>query len=421
MRPMSKSSAEIADLLFADACVATCAGEGDPLARLDVRARCSVATAGDRVVYVGPREGAPTARRTFELAGASILPGLVDPHTHLVFAGTRVDELSRRMRGEDYRAIAAEGGGIASTVRATREASDDALFELTAARARALRAFGVTACEAKSGYGLSLEHELRSLRVLRRVDEAGLLRVSATFLGAHAIPPERRDDRARYVDEVVEEVLPAVAEEGLADAVDVYCDDGAFTLAEARRVLTAGKAHGLAVRAHAGQFADLGAVELVAELAGLSADHLEVVSDAGVAAMAAAGVVAVLLPGAWRTLRQEAPRAERFREAGVAMAIGTDLNPGTSPTADLPLMAALAVRDAGMTIEESLLGITTAAARAAGFGGGAGTLRVGGPADLAVFATPDPRSLAYGLGGARASLVLLGGRIVVEAAEPLIW
>lgn len=397
--------------------LATCDGPGQGEAALGLHADWSVAVRDGRIEYLGPTADAPPAIEVHEVDCA--MPGLVDPHTHLVFAGSRADEFARRMAGVDYHTIAAEGGGIASTVRATRAATDEALFALALGRVRRLAEGGVTAVEVKSGYGLDVETELRLLRVARRLDREGPIRVTTSFLGAHALPPGARD-RAGYVDEVVGEQLPRVVEEGLADAIDVYCDEGAFSLAEAERVLRAGRDAGLAVRAHVGQFADLGGPALLAELGALSGDHLEQVSDAGRAAMAEAGVVAVLLPGAWRTLRQEPPSAPAFREAGVAMAIGTDLNPGTSPTADLPLQVALAVRDAGCTAEEAVLGVTREAARAAGFEG-AGRLYVGGPADLAGFALTDPRGLAYTFGGVRATLTIARGRPVQVAPAPRLW
>ncbi len=400
------------DLLLEGGRVVTCEGDTPLKGRA-----LNVGVRDERVAYLGT--SAPTARQTVDVSGLLLLPGLVDPHTHLVFAGSRAEEFARRMAGASYHEIAAAGGGIAATVRYTRETSDEELLELARRRVLALRAAGVTSIEVKSGYGLSTEHELRLLRVARRLDHEGLARIRTTFLGAHALPPEHTGDRDRYVDEVVAEQLPAVAASGLADACDVYCDEGAFTLAQARRVLEQALALGLAVRAHVGQFADLGGAELAAELGALSADHLEEVSDAGLDALAKAGTVAVLLPGAWSTLRQAAPRAERFRAAGVTVAIGTDLNPGTSPTTDLPLMAALAVRDAGLTTEEALLGITRHAARAAGLD--AGTIRVGGPADIAAFTLSDARALPYALGGVRPSLVLLRGRVVVRNETPQLW
>jgi len=396
--------------------VVTCDGPDDapPLARLAILESGAVAIGHDgRVAYVGEASSSlvSESEEVVDAAGGCVLPGLVDPHTHLVFAGSRVDEFARRMAGEDYRAIAAAGGGIAATVRSTREADDETLFALAARRARAMRAHGVTTIEAKSGYGLSVTAEARSLRAARRVGAEGIVRIATSFLGAHAIPTEYAEDRAGYLDSVVEEQLPAIAAEGLADAIDAYIDDGAFTLEEGRRVLTAGKAAGLSVRAHAGQFADLGAPELVAELGGLSADHLEEVSEAGAQAMGEAGVVGVLLPGAWRTLRQSPPDVGRLRAAGVRLAVGTDLNPGTSPTTDLPLCAALAVRDAGLTLEEAVLAVTAEAARAAGIEG-VGRITVGGFGDLAIYAHDDPRALAYGIGDVRPFAIVLAGRMV---------
>ncbi len=400
------------DLLLRGGRVVTCEGQAPLMAQ-----RMNVGIAGGRIAHLGT--GAPAAREVVDVSELLLLPGLVDPHTHLVFAGSRTNEFAKRMAGASYQDLAAEGGGIAATVRCTRRASDEQLWALAKARVAALRTHGVTSVEIKSGYGLSTEHELRLLRVARRLEHEGLARVRTTFLGAHALPPERRGDREGYVREVIDEQLPAVAESGLADACDVYCDEGAFTLAEARQILERARTLGLAVRAHVGQFADLGGAELAAELGALSADHLEEVSDEGLAALARAETVAVFLPGAWRTLRQRAPRAARFRAAGVSVAVGTDLNPGTSPTTDLPLMAALAVRDAGLTTEEAVLAITRHAARAAGID--AGTLRLGGPADVAAFPLTDARALAYAFGGLRASLVLLNGRIVERNESPQIW
>ena len=366
------------------------------------------------IAHLGPERPAAEA---VVVTGGCILPGLVDPHTHLVFGGSRVDEFARRMAGEDYRVLAAEGGGIARTVRGTREATEDELFLAASARARALRAGGVTTVEIKSGYGLSTEHELRLLRVARRLATEGIIGVTTTFLGAHAVPGGR--DRASYVDEVCAEQLPAVAEAALADTCDVYCDGGAFTLEESRRILQTAADLGLRLRAHVGQFDDLGGAGLLAELGALSADHLEAVGDGDLERMGEAGVVAVFLPGAWRTLRQAAPQAERFRRHGVTVAVGTDLNPGTSPTTDLGLCAALAVRDAGLTLEEAVLAVTAHAARAAGVRGG--TLELGAPADIAVFPFADPRTLGYALGGVRASAVYLGGRLVCEEPTVALW
>lgn len=411
---MSAVSHTLFDTMIVGAKVATCDGAGSGYDALAVR-EVAIGIRDGLVHHLGDPE---PARETVDAHGCCVLPGLVDPHTHLVFAGTRVDEMARRMSGVDYRTIAAEGGGIMSTVRATRAASDDALFEGAAARARALRSGGVTSLEAKSGYGLTVRDELRILRAARRVADEGIVKVTTSFLGAHAVPPDI--GREAYVDQVVLEQLPAVVAEGLADACDVYCDEGAFTLEETRRVLSAARAAGLRCRAHIGQFADLGGAELCAEVGATSADHLEEVSDAGLRAMAEAGIVAVLLPGAWRTLRQTPPSAARLRDAGVRMAVGTDLNPGTSATSDLLMCAALAVRDAGMTLEEALLAVTREAAAAAGVTGG--TIALGAPADLALYRTADPRALVYALGGIRArSVYLQGVRVHHDLSAPGIW
>ncbi|MEM9192192.1 MAG: imidazolonepropionase, partial [Myxococcota bacterium] len=337
-------------------------------------------------------------------------------HTHLVFAGSRVDEFARRMAGEDYRAIAATGGGIGSTVRATRAASDETLFEHARRRALRLRRGGATTIEVKSGYGLTVEDELRLLRVARQLEDEGIVRVSPTFLGAHLVPEKFRDRRSEYVDLVAGPMLEQVVEEQLATSIDVYLDDGAFTRDEAARILHAGQGEGLMVRAHVGQFQDLGGAELVAELGGVSADHLEVVSDEGAAALAAAETVGVLLPGAWSTLRQTPPDVERLRRHGVRLAVGSDCNPGTSPMADLSLAAALAVRNAGLTIEEAILGMTRWAAKALGRED-IGRIDVGARADLILLESDDPRTLGYALGASEPALVILDGKVVEEPAS----
>ncbi len=411
------------DLLLVGARVVTCDGPATapPSERLGILPEgACVGVRDGRIAYLGPRERAPETSRVVDAEGGALLPGLVDPHTHLVFAGSRIDEFARRMAGEDYRAIAASGGGIAATVTASRRASDPTLWEGARARAVALRRTGVTSLEVKSGYGLRLPEELRALRIGRRLDEEGVVRTTTSFLGAHALPPEHRADRAGYVRLLVEQMLPAVAESGLADACDVYCDEGAFTLAEARRILEAARAHGLRVRGHVGQFADLGGAELLAELGALSADHLERVSERGARALAEAGVVAVLLPGAWCTLRDTPPDVELLRRSGVRLAVGTDANPGTSPMLSLPLAAALAVREAGLTLEEALLGVTRHAAEAAGLRR-AGRIRLGWPADLLLCAEDDPRVLAYALGGWTPTRAWIGGREIPPDPSGRIW
>ncbi|MCA9581085.1 MAG: imidazolonepropionase [Myxococcales bacterium] len=400
--------------------------DGDPALsareRLRILDRGAVGIDNGSIVWVGTDDEAKglSATTTLDAEGGAVLPGLVDPHTHLVFGGSRAGEFARRMGGEDYRTIAAEGGGITSTVRATREASDDTLRDGAERRALAMRELGVTSIEIKSGYGLSLEDELRCLRIGRHLGKDGPVRTSMTFLGAHTVPPEMRNQRGEYLDLVVEQMLPRVVDEGLADACDVYLDEGAFTRAEAHRVLRAAKAAGLQIRAHIGQFKDLGGASLLAELGALSADHVEQISEEGARALASAGVVVVLLPGAWRTLRQTPPDVAMLRRAGVSFAVGTDCNPGTSPCTDLSLCAALAVRDAGLTVEEAVLAVTVHAARAAGLPK-AGRIAVGAFGDLAIYGHDDPCALAYAMGDLRPRHVLLRGRRVAGTERPPLW
>ena len=393
--------------------IATCTGQG-------VIDHGGLVVDGGYVAWLGEGEpSVPSGARIIDAGGRLVTPGLVDPHTHLIFEGTRVPELRRKMAGESYQAIAAGGGGILSTVRATRAASDEALFERAKGRAEVLRAGGVTTVEVKSGYGLTVTHELRMLEVGRRLDAH--VRTRIILLGAHKIAPEFEHDRAGYVRLVAEQMIPAAARAGLADACDVYCDAGAFTLEETRTILSAARQHGLGVRAHVGQFEDLGAAELVAALGGWSCDHLESVSEAGLCAMGKGDVRAVLLPGAWRTLRQTPPDAERMLRHGVKIAVGTDANPGTSPTLDLVLCAALAVRDAGLPVGLALHAITAHAADALG-APDRGRLVLGGPADLALWEADSPDVFAYALGGLRPALLAVGGRIVADRdLGPALW
>lgn len=364
-----------------------------------------MAVSRGRVTYVGPKVSMP-AEEVLKVDGL-VLPGLVDCHTHLVFAGRRVDEARAKFAGEDYRAISGKGGGINSTVAATRQATDETLLNLASRRLTALAAGGVTTVEAKSGYGLSVEHELRLIEISSKAAEHTGLTVAPTYLGAHAVPSGvPRED---YLEEVLEKQIPEVARQGLANTCDVYCDEGAFSVEEARAILLRAKAHGMRLRAHLGQFVDLGGVEMAAELGAVSADHLEAVSDEGIAAMARAKMTAVLLPGAWRTLRQEAPNGRRFRAAGVKVAVATDFNPGTSPCVDLWLCAALAVRDAHLTMEEAILGVTAHGADVLGLSD-RGRLRVGSRADFGIYDAGDPLELVYQLGGVRPGELFVAGK-----------
>jgi imidazolonepropionase len=314
------------------------------------------------------------------------MPGLVDPHTHAIWAGSRSAEFAERLAGADYAEILERGGGILSTVEATRQASIDALRDHFRLRLKQMFLRGVTSVEVKSGYGLDPETEFRMLSVLDRTKWAfPSARFVRTFLGAHTIPAEHRANRTQYVQQVIEEQLPLCAPS--ADFVDVYCDRGAFDLDESIAILKAGKELGLKVRAHAEQVSYTGIAEAAADLGAIALDHLEHIDDAGIAAMASAGTTAVLLPGAQLYLRDKAPPVEAFREAGISMAVGTDLNPGSSPVHDLWTAATLSCLIQGLTIEEAVLGITRHAAHALGQTN-SGVVQVGRNADIALFAPP---------------------------------
>ena len=372
---------------------------------------------GERITYAGPARGLPRTGEleplTLDLDGHLVLPGLVDCHTHLVYAGDRLDDFEARLDGDTYSAIGARGGGILSTVRATRAASDDLLVDLAEGRAERLAAHGVTTVEVKSGYGLNARQELRLLEVVQRADRRCIAELVPTFLGAHALPVEaRRSDAARlaYVDSVVNEMLPVVAERRLARFCDVFVEGSAFTVEEGRRILSAAAALGLGLKVHADQLSGTGAAGLAAELGAVSAEHLEYASDEDLRAMATAGTVAVLLPGAALFLRDTPPEASRFREAGVRMAIATDFNPGSSPTAHLPLMAQLAVLQGGLNVTEAILGITAHAARALDLHEDRGRVRAGLRADLALFRVRDPRELLYEMGANHCTGIVKSGR-----------
>ena|SRR6185312_375024 len=343
------------------------------------------------------------------LHGALVTPGLVDCHTHLVFAGDRADEFERRLQGEDYESIARTGGGILSTVRATRAAPEDELLEQSLPRARGLVADGATTIEIKSGYGLDLDSELKMLRVARRIGSQLGVTVSTTLLGLHALPPEFRHRRADYVAMVCDEWLPAAKREGLADAVDAFCEGIGFTPDEVRRVFERARALGLAVKLHADQLSGLGGGGLAAEHRALSADHLECTSESCIEAMADAGTVAVLLPGSFYALREtRLPPVAALRARGVPIAVATDLNPGTSPLRSLRLAINLACTLFRLAPEEALRGATVNAARALGFGD-RGRLVPGLRADLAVWNARGPAELAYWIGGSLLQRAFAGG------------
>lgn len=380
----------------------------------------AVICVGDRIAWVGregdwPEELAPgPGARVVDAGGGVVLPGLIDAHTHAVFAGSRAGEFARRLEGASYEEILTEGGGILGTVRHTRAAGVDELVALARPRLEALHAGGVTTVEIKSGYGLDPDAELDMLRAVRELDRESRWELLPTFLGAHAVPAEYRDDRGAYLEQVVEEMLPAVVDGGLARFCDVFCEPGlAFDVAESRRVLERARALGLGRKIHADQLSCGGGAELAAEVGAVSAEHLEHPSDAGVAAMAASGTVAVLLPGADYFLRSEAhPPIQTFRDHGVPMALSTDMNPGSSPTTSLLLMASLACVRWRMTVPEALAGVTAHAARALGLAEDRGRLEVGLRADVAIFDVPDHRDLAYWFGGQPTRCVIKDGREV---------
>ena len=333
-------------------------------------------------------------------AGAWVTPGLIDCHTHLVYAGNRSNEFEARLNGVAYEEIARQGGGIISTVTATRAASEDELMQACLPRLKNLLAEGVTTLEIKSGYGLDLETERRILRVARRIGQEFPVRVKTSFLGAHALPPEYAGRADDYIALVCEVMLPALVAEGLVDAVDVFCEKIGFTPAQTERVFQATRAHGLPVKLHAEQLSDQGGAALTARYHGLSADHLEYLSEAGIAAMAENGTVAVLLPGAFYFLRESKyPPLAALREAGVPIALATDCNPGTSPLTSLLLTMNMACTIFRMTPLEALQGITSNAARALGITTQVGTLEVGKIADFVLWNIDRPADLAYFIGG----------------------
>jgi imidazolonepropionase len=355
------------------------------------------------ITFVGARSQLPAAaarlaRSVIEAEGGWITPGLIDCHTHTVFAGDRAGEFEQRLQGASYEEIAGNGGGIVSSVLATRAASEDELFGQSLLRARSLRNDGVTTLEIKSGYGLDFLNERKMLRVARRIGGDLGITVRTTFLGAHALPPEFAGRADEYIDAVCQ-WLPRLHDEGLVDAVDAFCERIGFSAAQTRRVFEVARTLGLPVKLHADQLSDGGGGSLVAEFGGLSADHVEHTSEAGVAAMAAAGTVAVLLPGAYHCLRETTlPPLDAFRRHGVPMAVATDCNPGTSPLQSLPLAMSLACTHFRLTPEEALRGATVNAARALGLQD-RGVLRVGNRADFAHWNVRQPAELAYWLGG----------------------
>ncbi|MGQ3281650.1 imidazolonepropionase [Bosea sp. (in: a-proteobacteria)] len=360
-----------------------------------------VAARDGRILYAGPRSQAPAfaAAETIDCGGRWITPGLIDCHTHLVYGGDRAHEFELRLQGASYEEIARAGGGILSTVTATRAASEDALFASADRRLSALLAEGVTTVEIKSGYGLETQAEVKTLRVARRIGRERPVRVRTTFLGAHAVPPEFKGHSGDYTALVAGPMLDAIAAEGLADAVDVFCEGIAFSPEETRTVFEAAQAKGLAIKIHAEQLSNLGGAVLAADMGALSADHLEYLDEAGVIAMAKAGTVAVVLPGAFYFLRETVkPPIALLRQHGVAIALATDANPGSSPLTSPLLVMNMACTLFRLTPEEALAGLTRHAAQALGLQDEIGTLEAGKACDLAIWDIERPAELAYRIG-----------------------
>ena len=345
--------------------------------------------------------------------GRVVLPGFIDAHTHLVFAGNRLDDFERRARGETYEQIAKAGGGIWSTVAKTRAANDADLFTQAQKHAAWFLKGGTTTAEAKSGYGLTVEDELKILRVTKRLNQETLLEVVPTFLGAHAIPREDRESPERYVDLVINEMLPRVAKENLAEFCDVFCERGYFDLEQAREILVTAKKLGMKLRMHADQLTNSGGAKLAAELKATTADHLEKTEGQGIAAMKSAGVQPVLLPGSVYALGSTCyPRAREMIDAGLAVVIATDFNPGSSPSPSMPMMLSLACTQMKMSPAEAIAASTINAAYSLGRGHKTGSLEIGKLANFAIFDCQDYRELAYWFGFSQTHSVYVRGRSV---------
>ena len=364
--------------------------------------RAAIVAKDGRIVYAGPEAdmpAAPDGAEVVDCEGRWITPGLIDCHTHLVHAGDRANEFEMRLAGASYEEVAKAGGGIVSSVKALRAASEDELVAQSLPRLDALLAEGVTTIEIKSGYGLDLENEVKSLRVARRLGEERPVTVRTSFLGAHAMPAEANGDKDAYIDLVANQMLPAIAAEGLADAVDGFCEGIAFSTDQIARVFDAAKAAGLPVKLHADQLSNLHGAALAAKYGALSADHLEHTDEAGAVAMAKAGTVASILPGAYYFIREtNKPPIELFRRHGVKMAVATDCNPGSSPLTSLLLTMNMAATLFGLTVDECLAGVTREAARALGMLHETGTLEPGKSADLAIWDIERPAELVYRMG-----------------------
>ncbi|WP_440886138.1 imidazolonepropionase [Vibrio campbellii] len=383
-----------------------------PLARVGIRSgkivALSTATKGEDSAETESILNPDHYEQTIDLQSKLLLPGLIDCHTHLVYAGNRANEFEMRLNGVPYEEIAKQGGGILSTVCATREASEEQLIELALPRLDGLLASGVTSIEVKSGYGLTLQDEIKMLRAAKALEQERKVKITTTLLAAHALPPEFKDRADDYIQHICDDIIPLVAEEKLATSVDVFCESIGFNLAQTERVFEAAKKHGLHVKGHTEQLSDLGGTTLTAKYNGLSADHIEYLDEIGVRALANSSTVATLLPGAFYFLREtQLPPIELLRVHKVPMAIATDINPGTSPFADLTLMLNMACTLFRLTPQEALRGVTQNAAKALGYGESRGVIEIGYDADFSIWDIEHPADLSYQVGAKR-----LVGRIV---------
>ncbi|MDJ0810912.1 MAG: imidazolonepropionase [Desulfobacterales bacterium] len=405
------------DTLWINCHLATMAGS-DPYGI--VRNGALAARAG-RIAWIGAMNelaGDPLSRSASveDLGGAWITPGFIDCHTHLVYAGNRASEFELRLKGASYTEIARAGGGILSTVRAVRAATEDEIYAQSLPRLEAMMADGVTTLEIKSGYGLDTANEVKLLKVIRRLAEDTPLTILPTFLGAHTIPPEFKGRGDAYVQVVIEEMLPEIARRRLVSAVDGFCENIGFTLSQTRRILEAARAHGLSVKLHAEQLSDKKGAAMAASYRALSVDHLEYLATDDIPALVEGGCVAVLLPGAFYYLNEtRKPPVDALRQAGVPMAVSTDANPGTSPVLSIRSMMNMACVLFGLTPAEALAGVTVNAARALGRQDDIGTLEIGKAADLAVWDVETPAELAYQLGGRPLRLLVKNGREVIAS------
>lgn len=398
------------DILLVNCRAATMVQSGQAYGAIDDAA---IAIKDGIIAWIGARDELPAAIKAKDIAnldGRWVSPGLIDCHTHLVYGGDRAAEFELRLKGVSYEEIAKSGGGIASTVNATRTASITALVDSASKRLLQIMSEGVTTVEIKSGYGLDLENERKQLAVARQLGDIHPLTIRTTCLAAHALPPEFKDNSNGYINKICAEILPQLAQEGLVDAVDAFCEKIAFTPAQTRKVFETAKRLNLPVKLHAEQLSDQGGAQLASEFNALSCDHLEYVSDDGIIAMAKSDTVAVLLPGAFYALREtKLPPIDKLRKIGVPMALATDHNPGTSPTLSLLLMLSMATTFFRLTPEEALMGVTSQAAKALGLQKTHGQLQNGIKADVAVWSVERPAELCYWFGGNPCSGIIQNG------------